>query len=76
MLTRDRTVHDAGALADAGPCATLSVGDPGSPDLARFLTEHRLCGELGGGVDDVTVWLACECGQESSAVLTNATLLT
>jgi hypothetical protein len=31
-------------------------------DLDGFYTEHRRWGELDGGVDDVTVWLACECG--------------
>jgi hypothetical protein len=31
-------------------------------DLDGFYTEHRRCGELDGGVDDVTVWLACDRG--------------
>jgi len=31
-------------------------------DLDAFLAEHRRCGELEGGVDDSTIWLACECG--------------
>jgi hypothetical protein len=31
-------------------------------DLDAFPNEHRRCGELGGGVDETTVWLACECG--------------
>ena len=29
-------------------------------ELDAFLN-HR-CGELDGGVDEATVWLACECG--------------
>jgi hypothetical protein len=29
-------------------------------ELDAFYTEHRQCGELDGGVDDATVWLACE----------------
>jgi hypothetical protein len=24
--------------------------------------QHRRCGDLDGGVEAVTVWLACECG--------------
>jgi hypothetical protein len=31
-------------------------------DLDAFLNDHRRCGELEGGVDGPTVWLACECG--------------
>jgi hypothetical protein len=31
-------------------------------DLDAFSTEHRRCGDLGGGVDDVMVWIACDCG--------------
>jgi hypothetical protein len=31
-------------------------------DLGTFLNEHRRCGELDGGVDGGTIWLACECG--------------
>ena len=45
-------------------------------ELDAFLTEHRRCGELDGRVDDATVWLACDCGQESRGVLTEATHLT
>jgi hypothetical protein len=28
--------------------------------LDAFYLEHRNCGELDGGVDEVVVWLACE----------------
>jgi hypothetical protein len=28
----------------------------------RVLLDHRQCGELDGGGDDVMVWLACDCG--------------
>jgi hypothetical protein len=32
-------------------------------DLDAFYLEHRLCGELDGGVDEDRVWLACvTCG--------------
>lgn len=31
-------------------------------DLDAFYTEHRRCGELDGDVDEVMVWLACDCG--------------
>jgi hypothetical protein len=31
-------------------------------ELDAFFTEHRRCGELDGGVDWLTVWLACDCG--------------
>ena len=31
-------------------------------ELDAFLNEHRRCGELDGGVDGPTVWIACECG--------------
>ena len=31
-------------------------------ELDAFLNEHRRCGELDGGVDEATLWLACECG--------------
>jgi hypothetical protein len=31
-------------------------------ELDAFYLDHRRCGELDGGVDDATVWLACECG--------------
>jgi hypothetical protein len=31
-------------------------------DLDAFRNEHRCCGELDGGVDNATIWLACECG--------------
>ena len=54
----------AGALPPApsptcAPCGTLS---PVSllTELDAFLN-HR-CGELDGGVDEATVWPACECG--------------
>ena len=30
--------------------------------VTPFLTEHRRGGDLDGGVDDATIWLACECG--------------
>jgi len=29
-------------------------------DLDAFYTEHRRCGELDGGLDGPTVWIACE----------------
>jgi len=29
--------------------------------LDAFLQEHRPCGDLGGGMDGETVWLACSC---------------
>jgi hypothetical protein len=31
-------------------------------DPDAFLTDHRRCGELDGGVDGPTIWLACDCG--------------
>jgi hypothetical protein len=31
-------------------------------DLDGFYTEHRHCGELEAGVDDVMVWIACDRG--------------
>jgi hypothetical protein len=31
-------------------------------DLDAFSTEHRLRGDLAGGVDRDIVWMACECG--------------
>jgi hypothetical protein len=31
-------------------------------DLNAFLNGHRRCGELDGGVEGATIWLACECG--------------
>jgi hypothetical protein len=31
-------------------------------ELDAFYTEHRRCGELDGDVDEVMVWLACDCG--------------
>jgi hypothetical protein len=31
-------------------------------DLDVFSTEHRRCGDLDAGVDDVMVWIACDCG--------------
>jgi hypothetical protein len=31
-------------------------------ELDAFYTEHRWCGALDGGVDEVMVWLACDCG--------------
>jgi hypothetical protein len=31
-------------------------------DLDAFYTEHRRCGELDGGVEAATIWLACDCG--------------
>jgi hypothetical protein len=31
-------------------------------DLDAFYADHRLCGELGAGVDGPIVWMACECG--------------
>jgi hypothetical protein len=31
-------------------------------DLDAFSTEHRLRGDLAGGVDGEIVWLACICG--------------
>jgi hypothetical protein len=30
--------------------------------LDAFDTEHRQCGDLDAGVDDVMVGIACECG--------------
>lgn len=30
-------------------------------DVDAFSTEHRYRGDLDGGVDDLIVWLACEC---------------
>ena len=30
-------------------------------DLDAFFTDHRLCGELGSGVDGLVVWIACDC---------------
>jgi hypothetical protein len=30
-------------------------------DLDAFLNEHRRCGELCGGADEATIWLACAC---------------
>ncbi len=32
--------------------------------LNAFLQEHRLCGELDGGVERGRVWMACECGAD------------
>jgi hypothetical protein len=31
-------------------------------DLDAFFTDHHRCGELDAGVDDVMVWIACDCG--------------
>jgi hypothetical protein len=31
-------------------------------DLDAFSTEHQRCGDLDAGVDDVMVWIACDCG--------------
>lgn len=31
-------------------------------DLDAFLNERRRCGELDGGVEGATIWLACQCG--------------
>ena len=31
-------------------------------DLDAFLNDHRRCGELDGGGDEGTIWLACDCG--------------
>jgi hypothetical protein len=31
-------------------------------DLDAFSTEHGRCGDLDAGVDDVMVWIACDCG--------------
>ena len=31
-------------------------------DLDAFLNDHRDFGELNGGVEGATIWLACECG--------------
>ena len=31
-------------------------------DLDAFSTEHRLCGDLDGGVDGEMVWMTCTCG--------------
>src|SRR5262245_49305583 len=45
-------------------------------DLDGFFTEHRACGELDAGVDDVTVWLACECKAAIARRLTKTTHLT
>jgi hypothetical protein len=59
----------ANALRQAPAVSLLS-------DLDTFSTEHRRCGPLDGGVDDATVWLACECGAGPPAVLTTATPLT
>jgi hypothetical protein len=30
-------------------------------DLEAFSLEHRCCGDLDGGVDRDTVWMACDC---------------
>jgi len=31
-------------------------------DLDAFATEHRLCGDLDGGVEGAIAWMACDCG--------------
>jgi hypothetical protein len=31
-------------------------------ELRPFYNDHRLCGELKGGVDGEVVWFVCECG--------------
>ena len=40
--------------------------DPKMPELLSFLDafvqEHRLCGELDGGVDGERVWMGCDRG--------------
>ncbi len=30
-------------------------------DLDAFFTEHGRCGDLDAAVDDVMVWIACDC---------------
>ena len=30
--------------------------------LDAFLQEHRHCGELDAGVEDLRVWMTCDCG--------------
>jgi hypothetical protein len=45
-------------------------------DLDAFNLDHRRCGELDASVDGDIVWMACDCGAGSPAVLTKATHLT
>jgi hypothetical protein len=35
-------------------------------ELDAFFTEHRRCGGLEAGVDDVAVWMSCTCGARIS----------
>jgi hypothetical protein len=30
-------------------------------ELDAFYTEHRRCGELEAGIDDLVIWMVCEC---------------
>jgi hypothetical protein len=34
--------------------------------LDAFLQEHRRSGDLDGGLDGETVWLACSCGAQTA----------
>lgn len=43
------------------PCGTLLAVSL-LTDLDTFFTEHGRCGDLDAGVDDVMVWIACDCG--------------
>jgi hypothetical protein len=47
-------------VVDGSPVSLLT-------DLDGLYTEHQRCGELDGDVDDVMVWLACDCRREHGA---------
>jgi len=44
------------------PCATLSSVPAFLAALDAFFQEHRRCGDLDGGFDGGSVWLACSRG--------------
>jgi hypothetical protein len=59
----------------AGQSPEVESRDEPVDDLDAFVTEHRRCGELDGGVDGATIWLAWECGAGvARAVVTKAPL--
>jgi hypothetical protein len=59
--TRGSAMGRTTYLPTPTPCGTLPAGEP-ADRLDAFFTEHGRCGDLDAGVDDVIVWIACDCG--------------
>jgi hypothetical protein len=52
--------HDDRVSCTAGRCGRLPAVSL-LTELDAFFTEHG-CGDLDAGVDDMMVWIACDCG--------------